>query len=459
LGTNATTRLGVAVLLCLAGAILSSLLLFQHHGEDQAVAAVNQVCGDGTTSGCETVARSPDSALAGVPLAAVGLFFYVSLALLLVPAALCPPESRDPFAGLAFTLLALALLADLGLLGVQAFLVKAFCKLCLATYALNAAALAALLPAWRSARALGAALGRPEGRLTAVGWALGSFIAAGGTFAADRALKAREAERAATLFGRPAASAPTAPAAATPVGAATPPASIPADPEARKYQEQARRLQETLDDPQKLEQYFAAKAAREFDQAPVQSLDLTDVPFKGPAGAPIQVVEYSDFMCPYCRALAGFFINFLGQSGNRVVVYYKNFPLDQACNPKLKASTHPGACWLALGAICAQYQGHFWPYHDRVFSNELHNPQPADVARLGTEAGLNGAALEGCVADPRTKERLTAQIEEAQRLGIQATPTVFVDGKKLPRLNDLVQVLDKEAQRKGLPPLPPPSAH
>jgi protein-disulfide isomerase len=78
---------------------------------------------------------------------------------------------------------------------------------------------------------------------------------------------------------------------------------------------------------------------------------------------------------------------------------------------------------------------------------------------LGTEAGLNGAALEGCVADPRTKERLTAQIEEAHRLGVQATPTVFVDGKKVPRLNDLVQVLDKEAQRKGLPPLPPPSSH
>jgi protein-disulfide isomerase/uncharacterized membrane protein len=448
----------VAVLLCVAGAILSSLLLLQHHGEDQAVAAVNQVCGDGTTSGCETVARSPYSALAGVPVAAAGLFFYLSLALLLVPAALCPPESRDPFAAFALTLLALALLVDLLLLGVQMFLVRAFCKLCLATYVLNAAALAALFPARRSARALGAALGRPEGRLVAVGWALGTLVAAGGTFAADRALSAREAERAAGLFGRPAAPAPLAPAASTPAGA-SPPASLPADPEARKYQEQARRLQETLDDPQKLEQYFAAKAAREFDQAQVQSLDLTDVAFKGPAGAPIQVVEFSDFMCPYCRALAGFFVNFIPQSGNRVVVYYKNFPLDQACNPKLKASTHPGACWLALGAICAQYQGRFWPYHDRVFSNELHNPQPADVVRLGTEAGLNGAALEGCVADPRTKERLTAQIEEAHRLGIQATPTVFVDGKKVPRLNDLVQVLEKEAQRKGLSPLTPTPSH
>jgi protein-disulfide isomerase/uncharacterized membrane protein len=449
----------VAGLLCVAGAFLSGLLLFQHHGEDPAVAAVNQVCGDGTTSGCETVARSQYSALAGVPLAAAGLFFYLSLALLLVPAALCPPESRDPLAALALTLLALALLVDLALLGVQALLVRAFCKLCLATYVLNAAALAVLFPAWRSARALGAALGRPEGRLAAVGWALGSLVAAGGTFAADRALSAREAERAAAMFGRQTAPAPLAPATPTPGVGASPPAPVPVDPEARKYQEQARRLQETLDDPQKLDQYFAAKAAREFEQAQVQSLDLTEVPFKGPAGAPIQVVEFSDFMCPYCRALAGFFVNFMAQSGNRVVVYYKNFPLDQACNPKLKASTHPGACWLALGAICAQYQGHFWPYHDRVFSNELHNPQPADVVRLGTEAGLNGAALEGCIADPRTKERLTAQIEEAHRLAIQATPTVFVDGKKLPRLNDLVQVLDKEAQRKGLPPLAPSPSH
>ena len=138
------------------------------------------------------------------------------------------------------------------------------------------------------------------------------------------------------------------------------------------------------------------------------------------------------------------------------MIYYKNYPLDQACNPSLKASTHPGACWLALGGICAQYQGRFHAYAGKVYSTELRNPQPPDVVRLAAKAGLNAQALEACINDPRTKSQLEAQIAEAQRLGVQATPTLFVNGKKLPRINDFVQVVDKEAQSKGFPPMGPP---
>jgi len=223
------------------------------------------------------------------------------------------------------------------------------------------------------------------------------------------------------------------------------------------YKDQAKRLQETLDDPQKLERYFADKAAKEFEQAPVQSLETKDVPFRGPANAPIQVVEYSDFLCPFCRNLAGAFAQFIPQSGGRVVIYFKNYPLEQGCNPTLKQTIHPGACVLALGGICAHYQGKFEAYHDRVFGSELRNPQAADAVRLAGEAGLNPAAIEGCLSDPRTKDQLSAQIEEAKRVGVQATPTIFINGKKLPRINDFLQVVDKEAIKKGMPPLATPA--
>ena len=79
------------------------------------------------------------------------------------------------------------------------------------------------------------------------------------------------------------------------------------------------------------------------------------------------------------------------------------------------------------------------------------------MVRLAGEAGLNAAAIEGCLSDPHTKEHLSAQMEEAKRLGVQATPTVFIDGKKLPRINDFLQVVDKEAVKKGLPPLAAPA--
>jgi protein-disulfide isomerase/uncharacterized membrane protein len=430
------------------------------------VSTVNQACGDGQTSGCEDVARSPWSSFAGLPVAAYGLAFYLALALLLALGLLSPAELRDPLAGLAATALALGLLVDLLLLGVQVLAIHAYCELCILTYLLSLAALGALLPARAALRGAGAAAARPEGRLALAGWVLGALAVAGGVLGLDAAFAARAATRQATMLGGPAPVSPATtappttvtPATASPVPAAptgTPaPVEAPAGPhDAQYWQERAQKLQATLDDPQKLEVYFAEKAQREYDNAPVVQLDLEGTPAKGPAGAPVKVVEFSDFLCPFCRQLAIALSSFVPQAGGRVAVYFKNYPLDNACNAKLPRATHPGSCNLALGAVCARYQGKFDAYHDKVFSTELRNPQPADVVRLAGEAGLNAAALESCLDDPKTRADLAAQIAEANGLGIAATPTVYVNGKKLPRINDFVAVVDKEARKKGFPPL------
>ena len=174
---------------------------------------------------------------------------------------------------------------------------------------------------------------------------------------------------------------------------------------------------------------------------------------RGPAEAPVTVVVYSDFLCPFCRQLAQALAGFIPQAGGRIKIYYKHFPLEQSCNPKLTRNVHSGSCALALGGICAQNQGKFEAYHDRVFSTELQKADLADVLRLAGEAGLNSAAIEGCIDDPRTKATLAAQVEEGNRLGISSTPTVYIDGKKVPRINDFVAIVDKEARKKGSPPL------
>jgi protein-disulfide isomerase len=223
---------------------------------------------------------------------------------------------------------------------------------------------------------------------------------------------------------------------------------------AEHWRLRAQELQETLDDPQKLEQYFSNKAQAEFANAQVHSIDLENVPLKGTADAPVEVVEYSDFLCPFCRNLALGLSQFVPQAGGRVALYFKNYPLDAECNESLPRSTHPGACQLALGAICAHNQGKFEAYHNRVFGTEgLRNPGPADVIRLAGEAGLNAAAMRACLEDPATHQTLADQIAEGKRLDIRATPTLYVNGKKLPRINDLVPVVDREAQKNGYPPL------
>jgi protein-disulfide isomerase/uncharacterized membrane protein len=454
-------RIVAALCLCLAGAAVSGVLLGQHHGEPRLVSAVNQACGEGQTSGCEEVARSSWSSFAGLPVAAYGLAFYLSLGLLLALALVAPPDLRDSFAGVVVLALALGLLVDLGLLGVQAFAIHAYCKLCILTYLLSAAALFALFPARFAARKASDAAARPEGRVALAGWALGTLALVFGVLAANGALGARAARRQAALLGSP-APAPAQPPAAAPAPPSTlaeapaPSASpeAPAGPQDAKYwQERAQKLQATLDDPQKLDAYFSEKAQREFETAPPVAFDLESTPARGPASAPVKVVEFSDFMCPYCRNLAVALTQFIPQAGGRLVVFFKNYPLDNTCNPKLPRATHPGACNLALGSVCAQNQGKFEAYHDRVFATELQNPQPADVVRLAGEAGLNAQAMQGCLDDPQTRKALDAQIAEGNRVGITATPTLFVNGKKLPRINDFVAVVDKEARKKGFAPL------
>jgi protein-disulfide isomerase/uncharacterized membrane protein len=471
LGTSSVKRLAIALCLCLAGATVSALLLLQHHGEGRAVSAVEQVCGEGPTSGCETVARSPWSSVRGIPVAAFGLAFYLSLALLLALGAFLPDDQRPRAAGLAVALLVLGLLVDLALLGVQAFVVHAFCSLCVLTYLLSAGALFALLPAWRAVPGIASLVRLPEGRLAAVGWVLGTLAVAAAVFAAETTLDVREQRRQLALLGAPAPAAPSA-ATTTPVPAAEPsPAPATATeatpspaPEATAaggsdgrdaayWERRAKELQQTLDDPKKLDEYFTRKAMKEYAEAPVEKFDLKNVPVRGPADAPVKVVEFSDFLCPFCRNLALGLTQFIPQAGGRIAVYFVNYPLDKDCNTRLSRSVHAGSCWLALGSVCANYQGKFEAYHDKVFSTELSNPTAEDVVRLAGQAGLNAEAVRGCLEDPKTKQALEAQIAEGDRLEVHATPTVYIDGKKLPRINDFVAVVDEEAQKKGFPPL------
>src|SRR5262245_55223885 len=436
-----TWRFLCVTLLCLAAAVISGLLLLQHHGEPFGTSSVQALCGAAADSGCAQVSRSPYAKVAGLPLAAIGLFFFLALALLPALALLTEPETRERAAALVLVALIAGLAVDVVLLFLQMVALHAYCGLCIATYVLAAGAAFALLPARRYLPGLLEIAGPREGRILLAGWLAAVASLAFMAGATEGALSSRERERGAGILG------------SSPAGTTDPQNALA----------EARRLQGILDDPQKLEQYFAEKAAREYDTGRVYPLKLDGVPVKGPEQAPIRVVEYSDLLCPYCRGIAGAFRNFLPNSGGRVNLYFKHYPLDKTCNTSLKETVHPGACWLALGGVCAQEQGKFWEYHDRVFAIALNNPQPKQVVQVATEIGLEGARLESCLMDKRTAEKVKADIDEGKDAGVAATPTLFVNGKRLPRVEFFVQTVEKESTRLGLPPLPkpqaPPQAH
>jgi len=339
---------------------------------------------------------------------------------------------------------------------VQLFAIRAFCRLCLLTYAINALAVVLVRPINRRFVAVREGLRLPAGRAAFGGWAVATVAILAAVLAGSLALRYRERLHSTSILGLPAAGTPAPlPPAGTPAAAGSDAQRY--QEEARAAQEQARRLQDILDDGAKLDEYLTQKARRDFEQGPVRTFNLKGVPFKGPAEAPIRVVEFSDFLCPFCRQIASAFAGYIPQSANRVVVYFKNYPLDSACNSTLKQAVHSGACNVALGGICANEQGKFWPYHDRVFSAPPTNPQVSDVVSMAREAGLDAGALEACVNNPATRQKLGTEIAEGIQAQVQGTPTLFINGKKLPRLNDFVQTVDREATKMGLPPLSPPA--
>lgn len=446
-------RLAILLVLSVAGAVLAASLLLQHHGETSAVAS--QLCGE-SDSGCDRVNQSAYAKVAGVPWAAVGLVFYLAVAAGVVVALAGTDETREPLAAALFVLFAAAVVLDVALLAVQAFRIHAYCKLCLATYVVNVAALVLLWPQRRQVRSMPRAITAPAARVALVGWILAGATTAFGVAAAEGALREREQRRAATILGERVAPTPVTASTAEPPVSAAPTPELPYPEQLKAAQDEVKRLKETLEDPHKYEQYQSKKSLADFAKNPEVKIDVSGTPRKGPADAPIKIVEYSDFLCPFCRQIAQAFGGYLPHTANRVAIYYKFYPLDEACNPAFTPGIHPGACWLAYGGVCAEQQGKFWPYHDKVFAfgAQKSPPDRQFVAGLAGELGMNESAFNTCIGASATRDRVMADVAEGGKAGVKGTPTIFINNRRLPRTNEFLQAVEQESKRLGLGPMP-----
>jgi len=162
-------------------------------------------------------------------------------------------------------------------------------------------------------------------------------------------------------------------------------------------------------------------------------------PARGPATAPITIVEFSDFHCPYCRAVQPTLRELLSRYPGKVRLVYRHFPLD---------SLHPEARRVSEASICAAEQDRFWQFHDRVYAS---NPDGSaeSLQRLAGEAGLDGAKFANCVASGRASDTVDKDVEEGSRHGVTGTPGFFVNGRTLSGnqpLDAFVRIIDEELQ-------------
>lgn len=160
---------------------------------------------------------------------------------------------------------------------------------------------------------------------------------------------------------------------------------------------------------------------------PTVEVAVGSTPFQGKDKAPITIIEFSDYECPYCRQAHAQLRNIVAQFPERVRLVHRHFPLDQACNRSIERPFHQTACRAALVAECAASVGHFWEANDYLFqaSNYLDTQSNEKMA---ADLNLDPAALDRCMKG----EGLAAvknDIEVGVALKLEGTPSFLVDGQ------------------------------
>jgi len=162
-------------------------------------------------------------------------------------------------------------------------------------------------------------------------------------------------------------------------------------------------------------------AAKQVDYLLIEVLhdiNTAGAPAKGPADAPVTIVMYDDFQCPYCAKLEPVLKQVEALYPNQVRFVFKNFPLRM----------HNNAKPAALAALAAERQGKFWEFHDQLFAN-YNRLSSGKIDEIAKSLQLDLEQFKKDQADPALLKQIDRDSNEAQQLGARGTPTVFLNGR------------------------------
>jgi len=168
---------------------------------------------------------------------------------------------------------------------------------------------------------------------------------------------------------------------------------------------------------------------------------LGKLPPLGSPDAPVKIVEFSDFQCPFCKNWNDATLQPLRDKyGDKIVLYYRHYPL---------TTIHPEAMNGAVAAECANAQGKFWAMHDELFSTQ--SLISVDNSKsLAESLGLDAQKFDDCMASNPGGANIQADIADADAYGVTGTPTFFINGVRLVGALPLAQftaVIDQELNK------------
>jgi protein-disulfide isomerase len=178
-------------------------------------------------------------------------------------------------------------------------------------------------------------------------------------------------------------------------------------------------------------------------QAPHVSVASAGHPSAGASAAPVTIVEFSDFQCPFCRAAEGSLKQVRQKYGDRVKLVYMDFPL----------GFHPHAMDAARAARCAADQDKFWQFHDALFLDQK-KLDPENLKKTAAKVGLDQDKFNACFTSDKHDTGIQKDMAEGNSLGVTGTPTFFINGRELvgaqppPKFDE---VIDEELARAKSP--------
>jgi protein-disulfide isomerase len=153
----------------------------------------------------------------------------------------------------------------------------------------------------------------------------------------------------------------------------------------------------------------------------------------------VEVIEFSDFQCPFCMRANPTVEQVLKTYGDKIKFVYRHYPLPN----------HPNARPAAEASACAEVQGKFWEYHDRLFANPTKLSDP-DLKAQAAALGLDTAKFNACVDNHQQKPGVDADMAAGEAVGVTGTPAFFINGRSIEGaqpFESFKRVIDEELAR------------
>ena len=195
---------------------------------------------------------------------------------------------------------------------------------------------------------------------------------------------------------------------------------------------------------QDLRQMLFAEAGVEILLEPprVEVAVADGTPFRGPVDAPIVLIEYTDFQCPFCTRVQPTLNELMNRYEGKIRHVFKNLPLPM----------HAQAQLAGAASLCAQDQGKFWEYRDWLFANQRTLSRDSMVAQAGA-FGMDTEVFSTCIDRGAYLDVVRADMAEANSFGITGTPAFLINGRVLTGavpIEDFEAIIDSELERRGI---------